>query len=147
MTKQTNPFADMFANFSQFSSGNQQFSQIFATQQKNLETLAKAQQTLIEGAQEIAAKTTELARSQMEESLKVSKELYSSKAPETNAAKQAEFAQSAIQSTISNMQQLGELASKKQMQAAELLNERIVAGMQELTQMSDNASKSSKKAA
>src|ERR1700733_10547022 len=111
----TNPFADMFKN-------TFDFNQIFSTQRRNIEALSAANQAVVEGAQAISRRQAEVIREHVEESLKASKDLLTSGTPETNMNKQADFAKGIFESTLSNLREITEMATKSGFEAFDVLN-------------------------
>ena len=81
----TNPFNDMLKN-------TFDYNQFLTTGRRNLEAASEASQAIVESAQAISRRGAEIARESVEGAMKASKDIFTSGTPETNIAKQTEFA-------------------------------------------------------
>jgi len=136
----TNPFADMFKN-------TFDFSQLASNGRKNVEATSAACQVVIEGAQAISRRQAEVIRDNVENVLKASKDLLTSGTPETNLTKQADFAKTIFETTLSNLREITEMATKSSFEAFDVLNQRAAETMAEVGAATSKATASKKKAA
>lgn len=134
----TNPFADMFKN-------TFDMNELFSTQRRNIEALSAANQAVVEGAQAISRRQAEVIRGHVEETLKASKDLMTSGTPETNMTKQADFAKNIFESTLSNLREITEMATKSGFEAFDVLNKRAAETLQEISKASGTAHAAPKK--
>lgn len=147
MTTQ-NPFADLFKNFSDMKAPSMptlDMSQWMSMGRKNAEALTAAGQTLAESAQAITRRQAEIARTQVEKSLKTAKEMLVNGSPEINTTKQVEYAKSLFESSLNNLREVGELVTKSGFEAFDVLNRRAAQSLEEISSLKPGASK--KKAA
>lgn len=133
MTKQTstNP-ADFFKAWSEFKLPAFDANTVLAAQRKNMEVLSAANQVISESVQAISRRQAEVMRSNVENVLKASKEIWSNKSPETNTAKQAELAKSLYESAVSNAREISEMASKSSFEAFDLISKRAAESLSEI---------------
>lgn len=125
MTYSTTAFADLFKN-------TLDFNQLFSTQRRNIEALSAANQVVVEGAQAISRLQAEVIRTNVEDALKASKELLTTGTPETNLTKQADFAKSIFESTLSNLREVTEMATKSGFEAFDVINKRVAETLEEM---------------
>jgi phasin family protein len=111
MAKQSAPFMNLDA--------------AMAAQRRNIEALTTANQLAMEGMQSVARRQMEIVRQSMEEMATMATALMSTSAPEARLARQAELAKSAFERTLSNLKELGEMISKSNAEAADVINRRI----------------------
>ena len=130
----TNPFADMFKN-------NLDMNQLFATQRRNLEAFAAANQAVVEGAQAITRRQAEVIRDNVEEALTASKELMTTGTPETGINKQAELAKTMFENSLANLRELTEMATKSGFEAFDVLNKRAAESFEEVSQAAAKTAK------
>lgn len=135
-----NAFADMFKNALDFN-------QLFSTQRRNIEALSAANQVVVEGAQAISRRQAEVIRNNVEDVLKASKDLLTSGTPETNMTKQADFAKTIFETTLSNLREITEMATKSGFEAFDVLNRRAAETLEEIGKASGAATASKKKSA
>ena len=117
------------------------FNQIFATQRRNLEALSTANQMMIEGAQAISRRNTEILRENMDQALRASRELFNGGSPDVNMTKQAELARDMFETTLSNIRETTEMATKSGFEAFDVLNKRAAESMEEIGQTSPKTAK------
>jgi phasin family protein len=143
MAQSSNKFAESFKAFSDFKAPNYDFNALVSIGRRNIEAFTAANQAVAEGAQAIARRQAEIARSNAEEAIQLFREVYSSQTPEASASKQAEFARSAFESALSNVRELFEMASKSNIEAAEVLTKRLTEVMGEVGKAASKHSKKS----
>jgi phasin family protein len=120
-------------------------NQVFSTQRRNIEAISAANQVMVEGAQAISRRQAEIARDQVEQVLKASRDMLSSGTPETNVTKQADLAKSMFENALINFREITEMATKSGFEAFDLLNKRTAESMGELSRSAQPAAR--KKAA
>lgn len=129
-----NAFAELFKN-------SWDFNQLFSTQRRNIEALSAANQVVVESAQAIARRQAEVARENVENVLKASKEMMTSSTPESNVSRQAELTRDLFENAISNMRELTEMATKSGFEAFDVLNKRAAESMEEIGRAGATTSK------
>lgn len=102
------------------------------SQRKNIEAVTAANQKAVEGYQALAQRQIELMQSAFDTATKSATEVMEAASPEDKASKQADATKAAYESAVSNVKELYELASKSNLEAAELINGRITASIDEL---------------
>ena len=135
-----NAFADMFKN-------TFDLNQLFSTQRRNIEALSAANQAVVEGAQAISRRQAEVIRGHVEDTLKASKDLLTSGTPETNLTKQADLTKSIFETTLSNLREITEMATKSGFEAFDVLNKRAAETLEEISKASGSATTATKKKA
>lgn len=138
--KMGNPFLD--TDFSQYLSVGkfaEQFklpgvdtNAFLQTQQKNFGAMAKANQVALEGVQALAQRQSEIVRRSLEESATAVRELTTPGTPEEKIEKQTELFKQAFETGLANFRELAEMSVKSNSEAAELLNQRVSQGLDEL---------------
>ena len=126
------PSFDPAAMFSQFKLPMVDMDALAAAQQRNLEAISTANQVAAEGVKAIAALQGEIVRSVVDGYTTAVRDLMAVKDPTAGAAKQAELAKTAFETTIANTREITELAVKTNSAAAEVLNKRVVEGLDEI---------------
>lgn len=131
-------FNDMFKNMVDFN-------QLFSTQRRNIEALSAANQAVVEGAQAVSRRQAEVIRDSVESTLKASKDMMTGGSPETSMSKQADFARSFFESTLSNLREMSEMITKSSFEAFDVLNRRAAESMEEISAASAKVAPTSKK--
>ncbi len=105
---------------------------VVATQRKNVEALAQANQLAVESMQAIARRQSEIFRAMMEEASSAMREVMAAGSPEEKAAKQTEIVKDAFQRAVLNMRELAELVAKSQTEAMDVVQKRVADSLDEL---------------
>ena len=105
---------------------------VVATQRKNIEALAQANQLAVESMQAIARRQSEIFRSMMEEASSAMREVMAAGSPEEKAAKQTEIVKDAFQRAVVNMRELAELVAKSQTEAMDVVQKRVADSLDEI---------------
>jgi len=105
---------------------------VVATQRKNIEALAKANQLAAESMQAIARRQSEIFRAMMEEASVAMREVMAAGSPEEKATKQTEIVKDAFQRAVVNMRELAELVAKSQTDAMEVVQKRVADSLDEI---------------
>jgi phasin family protein len=109
------------------------WSELMASQQKNLQALAKANQLLIEGAQAVVRREVEILQKALAELAAASKDMMQGD-PQAQAGKRLELAQASFQAAIQNMRELAEVAGRSNREALEVINQRALESFEEIKQ-------------
>ena len=140
MATKTNPFGefeftrmmDMTKMMGDFRPGQVDMDSLMASQRRNLEALQAANQLAVEGVQAVARRQTEILRQTMSEVTNAMKDMMTAGSPEEKAARQTELAKEAFERAISNMRELAEMTAKAQNEAADVINKRVAASLDEM---------------
>jgi len=140
MSKPNNPFGDFdFTKMmdpsklmGDFKVSGVDMEKVVASQRRNLEALAAANQLAIEGMQAIARRQAEIFRQVMEESSVAMRSVMGAGSPEDKAARQTELTKEAFKRAIANMRELAEMVAKSQGEAFEVINKRVTDSLDEL---------------
>ena len=106
---------------------------IVDSQKRNIEALAAANKTAVEGFQTIYRRQAEIMRQMMEEATSVVEKFGKpGTSPQDVAARQADFLKDAYGKAFANMRELAELATKSSTEACETINTRIAESLDEM---------------
>lgn len=100
--------------------------------QRNMETLAAANRMALEGAQAVARRQGEIVQQSMSELTDAISSLSGTASPQEKAAKQAELLKHGYERSVANLRELGDLISKSNAEAIEVLNNRFAEAMDEV---------------
>lgn len=106
---------------------------LVAYQKRNLEAFASANKIALEGAQAVIRRQAEIVRKSVEDASNALAELNAAQTPQDKLVKQAELAQEAYEAAVANLQELAEMASKSNGEAASLLSARVSESFGEFT--------------
>ena len=109
----------------------------FSSMRKNAEAASAAFQAFTEGFQQVARRNVEFVRENVESGLNAARDLMTTTTPDTNAAKQAEYAKDFAKKGMSQFREVTEMMSKAQFDAFDIINKRLTASMNEAKKMSD----------
>ena len=143
----TRAFSEVFKMFGDFKMPQMDLNDMFASQRRNLEAFSSASQAVTEGVQAISRRQAEVARANVEQYLKASREMLSAGSPETNAAKQADYARAMFESSINNLREVSEMVSKTMFEAADVINQRMTESFEEASSAASNATGRKRKTA
>ncbi|HEY9549651.1 MAG TPA: phasin family protein [Kiloniellaceae bacterium] len=102
-------------------------------QKRNLEAFASANKIALEGAQAVIRRQAEIVRQGVEDASKALSELSAAGTPQDKLTKQVELAKQAYEAAVANLQELTEMASKANGEAAGLLSARVSESFGEFT--------------
>lgn len=105
---------------------------LMAAHQRNIEALTAANKVAMEGAQAFARRQAEIVQQSIGEFTEAVKSFTSVEAPQDKAARQAEVLKHTYERGVSNLRELGDLISRSNTEAVELLNRRFAAAMEEV---------------
>ena len=103
-----------------------------SAQRKNMEALSQANRLAYDGLQAVAKRQIEIARQSLEQATTAAREVAEPGTPHDKAAKQAELAKTSFERAISNLRELGELVTKANTEAFDLLQTRFTQGLDEV---------------
>ena len=112
---------------------------LISAQRRNVEALTAANKAAVDGARALAAVQTEFVRGAVDEYATVWSELLAVKDPKVGVAKQAELTKAAYESSLANLREIGEIATKAQFETFEALNSRVIEGFGELQTLAKKA--------
>jgi phasin family protein len=113
------------------------WQELMASQQKNLQALAKANQVLVEGAQAVMRREIEILQKSMAELAEASKEMMQQGDPQAHATKRVELARTSFEAAVQNMRELAEVAGKSNREALEVINQRALESFEEIRKAID----------
>jgi phasin family protein len=113
------------------------WQEVIASQQKNLQALAKANQVLVEGAQAVMRREIEILQKTMAEVAESSKELMQQGDPQAQASKRLELAKASFEAAVQNMRELAEVAGRSNREALDVINQRALESFEEIKKAMD----------
>jgi phasin family protein len=113
------------------------WQEVIASQQKNLQALAKANQVLVEGAQAVMRREIEILQKTMAEVAESSKELMQPGDPQAQASKRLELAKASFEAAVQNMRELAEVAGRSNREALDVINQRALESFEEIKKAMD----------
>ena len=111
---------------------------LMAAHQRNIEALTAANKVAMEGAQAFARRQAEIVQQSVGEFTEALKSFSSVEAPQDKAAKQAELLKHTYERGVANLRELGDLISRSNAEAVELLNQRFTQAMEEVKNLAGN---------
>jgi len=135
------PFPYDFGDFNKIMSEYQvpgvDWQELMASQQKNLQALAKANQVLVEGAQAVMRREVEILQKAMAEFAAASQEMMQQGDPQAQASKRLELAKTSFEAALANMRELAEVAGRSNREALEVINQRALESFEEIKRAID----------
>ncbi len=125
------PNFDVSELFKQFQIPGVDVSKLMEGQRENIKALQEANQTALQGWQNLMTRQTELMREAFE-AWQASVSDTVKTPPGEMAQKQIEHGQKAFEKALSNMRELAEMAIKSQSDAADVIRKRFEAGLKEI---------------
>ena len=113
------------------------WQEVIASQQKNLQALAKANQVLVEGAQAVMRREIEILQKAMAEVAEASKDLMQQGDPQAQASKRVELAKASFEAAVQNMRELAEVAGRSNREALDVINQRALESFEEIKKAMD----------
>ena len=105
---------------------------LVAAHQRNVDALTTANKLAMEGAQAFARRQAEIVQQSVAELTEAMKSFAGAEAPKDKAAKQAELMKHTYEKGVANLRELGDLISRSNNEAAEVLNHRFTEAMEEV---------------
>lgn len=122
-----------YSNLNDLFKNSVDYNQVLNTQRRNIETASEIGQAVVENAQAISKRQAEIARDNVQGAMEATKKIFTSGTPETNFAKQSEFAKEAFETTMANMREVSEMAAKSCFEIFDVLSSRATESMEELS--------------
>jgi len=107
---------------------------MMASQRKNVEALAEANRVTCEGLQAVVKRQGEILRQTLDEAAQAARELTAPGAVPDKATRQAALAKDSFEKALGNARELGELITKTNAEAFDLLRTRFSQSLDELRQ-------------
>ncbi len=129
------PFGDFYKFFGDFKAPNfpsVDYNSYFSIYRRNIEAISAANQAVSEGFQAVARRQVELVKNQIEELLSSSREIMTNSNPEAQTAKQLQLAKRMTEKAFTHVRELAEMASKSNIEAFDIVNKRVVQGIEEV---------------
>jgi phasin family protein len=108
---------------------------VLKSSRKNVEALANANKQAIEGMQAVLTREGEILRQTMEDAIPALKELSAAGSPADAAAKQGEVLGSALEKALANMRELAEMTANFNLEAFDIIRNRVSEGVDEINEM------------
>ncbi len=105
---------------------------VMATQRKNIEALANASRSALDGAHAVGKRQAEILQATMTETAHSLKSLAKAGSPLDMAAKQADLMKEGFEKALRNMRELAEMVAKAQAAAVDAISDRVVQSLSEL---------------
>jgi phasin family protein len=125
-----NGMKDFLTNF---PSGNAfDLKAVLDTQRRNAQVIAEINEKVVTGWQALAKRQAEMAAQFMQDNSEIARGTMSEGTPQEKFVKQTDIFKSCYERNVQNTQELTEMLRKNCMDAAELLNKRVVATLSEI---------------
>ena len=115
-----------------FGSAMPQFEMMLGQQQKNLEAFFKAQTALTDGVQSVYQRQFSLLQKTLTEAVGLMQSLMAEKDSRKGAERQVDASKKAFEKILSEVNELGDVVSKSQNEAFQVLNQRALEQMEEM---------------
>lgn len=106
--------------------------EILATQRRNIDALARANQLAVEGMQTVARRQAEIVRAGIEEASALLRDLAQSRTTEDRVSRQTEAAKRALEQSLSNARELTEIVARASNEAVDIINRRMGKSLDEV---------------
>lgn len=128
-------YNDFMKAFSDFRAPTLDINSLMSVGRRNIEAFSTANQVMVEGAQAVSRRQTEVMRDCVEGCIRVTKDVLTSPSPESNTAKQADFARNMMENMALTSREICETIYKSCYEAFELLNRRTSESVEELAKV------------
>ena len=134
MVNPGNPFfnTDVTKLMADFKVPNFDADAMAASQRKTVEAFAAINRLAVESAQALAARQAEIVRSSFEDMSTAGREMFAGDTPQDVVAKQANLTKRVYEQAVTNMLELGDMVSKSNAEAFNVINKRVVEGLDEV---------------
>ena len=105
------------------------------SQKKNIEAVTNANRAVVEGLQAVAKRQAEILQETMNEASKAIDILSKAGSPQEVAATQADLAKDAFERALANMRELADMVAAANQNAADTINARISASLDEIKEL------------
>jgi phasin family protein len=124
MENPTGPFVDITKLMEQFKLPGVDIRAIVEARRKDIEALTEANRIAFEGMQALAQKQAEILQKSMQQAQAAMQNMNPGQ-PGASGGNQAELIQQALQTALTNMRELAEMAGRSQAQAMEVVGKRV----------------------
>ncbi|WP_416899314.1 MAG: phasin family protein [Minwuia sp.] len=131
MTKIENPFADFTKAFGDMKMPMFDFEAVTAFQKKNFEAMTAANQLAMDGLRAVFERQVQIAQNSVEEAQIAIKALAEGSA-KVDVEEQTAAAKDAMEKAAAHIRELSEMAAKSQNEVFDVLNKRMLDGMEEV---------------
>lgn len=121
-----------FENFQPFSAMPFNMQDMLETQRRNIQAVTEATQRAAQNIQTVAQRQREILSQIAEDNSELSRELMGEGTAEEKMAQNARVFKKVYQRTIKNMREISELIGKSNEEAADVINNRVTAAVNEL---------------
>lgn len=139
MTKTTEQFLnpskiveDLASKLKSFAMTGVDVETVMATQRKNIEALAVASRSALDGAHAVGKRQAEILQETMTQTAQSMETLVKTGSPLDIAAQQVDLARKSFESALGNMRELAEMVSKAQHGAVGAISDRVTQSLNEL---------------
>jgi len=115
-----------------FKIPNVDFEAYVTAVRKNVDALSQANRMAYDGLQAVAKRQIEIVRQSLDQAAHAAREAAEPGTPHDKAAKQAELAKTAFEHALGNLRELGELVTKANNEAFDLLKSRFTQSLDEV---------------
>ncbi len=122
---------DPAAAFPAFTMPNFDADVLVESQRRNVEALTEANKLVTDGAQAFAVRQAEILKGAVDAYADVMRGLMTVNDPKASVAKQAELAKDTIKTSNASLRELADIATKAQAKSIDVLNKRVVEGLDE----------------
>ena len=127
-----NKYFDVQKAFEAFKVPSFDTDAVVEAQRRNVEVLTAFNKIVFEGAQTVAQRQAEIMRDLVKEATDAANAITAATTVEEKLAKQAELAKAAYTKSFADARELTQLGAKSGQEAVELLNARVVEGIDEI---------------
>jgi phasin family protein len=130
---------DPAAAFPAFAMPNVDVDAMAAFQRRNVEALTEANKLATDGVQAFATRQAEILKIAVDAYSDAMRGLMTFNDPQTSVAEQAEIAKASFETSNSNLRELTDIATKAQTKSLEVINKRVVEGIDEIQTLAAKA--------
>jgi len=102
------------------------------SQRRNFQAFAEAQQRALEGFQAVTKRQGEIISQMVEDNSAGAREIIGAGSPQQQVAKQADLMKEVYEKSVSNMVEIGDMLSKSNWQASDIITTRVTASLTEI---------------
>ncbi|MBM3570978.1 MAG: phasin family protein [Alphaproteobacteria bacterium] len=145
MADPKNPFADfqtemqkLMGDFKMPGFGSMpgfDMGQLMETQRRNIAAFTEANKLAMEGMQAMMKRQSEVLQQLMEEANRNVQTFMTDRSPNSQLARQTEFAKEGFERAIANLREMGEMMQKSNSEAFGVINQRVSDSLDELRQL------------
>ena len=125
---------DLVSRLKSFTLAGVDVEAVMATQRKNIEALAIASRSALDGAHAVGKRQAEILQETMSQTAHSLETVGKAGSPFDIAAKQVELAKQGFEKALGNMRELAETVSKAQHGAVVAISDRVIQSLNELKQ-------------